>query len=70
MFPSGEGFSNNLKIPETVSFLMPILDVLPFKGGSYNSEIKQLTLYKFVDMQLQYQPHSLNFVLTISLTTI
>ena len=54
MFPSGEGFSNNLKIPEMVSFLMPILDVLPFKGGSYNSEIKQLTLYKFVDMQLQY----------------
>lgn len=54
MFPSCEGFSNNLKIPETVSFLMPILDVLPFKGGSYDSEIKQLTLYKFIDMQLQY----------------
>ena len=54
MFPSGEGSSNNLKIPETVSFLMPILDVLPFKDGSYNSEIKQLTLHDFVDMQLQY----------------
>ena len=33
---------------------MPILDVLPFKGGSYNYEIKQLTLHNFVDMQLQY----------------